>query len=693
MAKQSFFAELKKRKVVQVAAIYGAVAWGLTEVVVTIVEQLFLPQWVATLSVIGFVVGFPVAMFLAWTFDLTTEGIRRTEVTSRRGTASIALSFALLVAGTAGLFWLIKPAMQQSGLDAEVSILPNSVAVMPFDNASRNPNDAYLSSGLSDELRDQLGRVPELRTAARSSSLAVRELGGDAMSSSAKLGVAHLVEGSLRRNGNVLRVSVELIDGASGLTVWTESFDRGPAEFLSLQQEIMENVVRELLPGSAPTLPAPATRSATANEALLLGRYYEQQVRATQEVDVPLLLKAIDHYRDAVELDSKSALAHSRLAGALIYLGDLDAAEAPIFRALQLDPNLSEVQHTLGQFYWARGLPEARTAFSRAVELDPDNADALESHAFARWMQGNDVGVADLYRRALEIDRHSLSRYGSLGEILGLEGRVDEVLGLVGRIQQRFDGADAYRMISRMVQLIGRVDAAIAWGIRARDIEPENEDHIEWLAELYVEIGDFETAKTLDPTPTVGVLYNMRLYEELIDEAEILMIEEPDDVVVRYLLAFAYNMTGQYELAVHVLGSTGLPDTILNDQARSGWDWYAYFILVNATFGFGDLDVARGLAQWFLDDPTHHDNPESSVESFKACCLAVLGRDAEALDKFEEMLGSPRLPYVPMLKDSLCFQKYSDEPRYQAVLEHFEERRLELRRRLPATLARFGVTL
>ena len=176
MAEQSFFAELRKRKVVQVAAIYGAVAWGLTEVVVTIVQQLFLPQWVSTLAVIGFVVGFPVAMFLAWTFDLTPEGIRRTEVTSRRGTASIALSIALLVAGTAGLFWLIKPAMQQGGVDAEVSILPNSVAVMPFDNASRNPNDTYLSAGLSDELRDQLGRVSGLRIAARSSSMAVRRM-------------------------------------------------------------------------------------------------------------------------------------------------------------------------------------------------------------------------------------------------------------------------------------------------------------------------------------------------------------------------------------------------------------------------------------------------------------------------------------------------------------------------------------
>lgn len=693
MPEHSIFAELRKRKVMQVAAIYGAVAWGVTEVVVTIVEQLFLPQWVSTLAVIGFVVGFPIAMFLAWTFDLTPGGIRRTNVTSRRGTASIALSIALLTAGTAGLFFLIKPAMDERGLDAANSILPNSVAVLPFDNESRDPDDMYLSTGLSDALRDQLGRAPGLRIAARSSSMAMGELGGDAVSSSEKLGVAHLIEGSLRRQGNVLRVSVQLVDGASGLAIWAETYDRGPAEFLSLQQDIVENIVRQLLPDSTEALPAPATRNATANEALLLGRYHEQQVRASEEVDIPALLTAIEHYRDAVDLDPESALAHSRLAGSLVYLGDLEAAEPVIFRALSLDPSLSEVQHTLGEFYWARGLPEARPAFERAVTLDPDNADALEAYAFSRWMLGIDTGVADLYRRALEIDRHSLSRYGGLGELLGLEGKVDEVLQLISRIEQRFDGPDAYRLISRLLQLIGKVDEAIGWGIRARDLEPGNNDHNDWLAELYAEIGDFETARALAPTPSIGLLFQMRRYDQLIDEAEILMIDEPEDVVVRYLLASAYNTAEEYALAVRVLSSTGLPDSILNRQARSGWDFYAYFILVNATFGIGDLEVAQGLANWWVENPDHHDNPESSVESFHACSLAVLGRDAEALDKFEKMLRSPRLPYVPMLEDSLCFRKYENNPRYLAVIEHFEARRTELRERLPATLSRFNVKL
>ena len=156
MAKRSFFTELRKRKVVQAAAIYGAVAWGVTEVLVTVVEQLFLPQWVSTLAVIGFVVGFPVAMFLSWTFDITADGIERTTVTSRRGKASIVASLLLLVAGTAGLFFLIRPSLEfNEATNLEAEILPNSIAVLPFENAGLDPRDAYLGEGLSDEVRER----------------------------------------------------------------------------------------------------------------------------------------------------------------------------------------------------------------------------------------------------------------------------------------------------------------------------------------------------------------------------------------------------------------------------------------------------------------------------------------------------------------------------------------------------------
>ena len=693
MPGDSFFGELRKRKVVQAAAIYGAVAWGVTEVVVTVVDQLFLPQWVATLTVILFVVGFPVAMFLAWTFDVTAEGIRRTEVSSRRGRASIALSLGLLLSCTAGLFFLIKPELDsKSAAGSLPQAPPNSIAVLPFDAAGLEPGDAFLGEGLSDELRDQLGRVTGLRIAARSSSLAARDHALDARTSAERLGVARLLEGSLRRQGNRLRVSVELIDGPSGLALWTESFERGPNELLSLQQEIVDQVARRLLPGVELEPARPATRDANANELMMIARQYEQRVRAREEVDTVTLLKAVDLYRRATELDPESALAQSRLAAALIYLGDLDAAEAPIFRALSLDPDLSEVQHTKGLYYFARGDPAALPAFERAVELNPNNADALESYAYALWINRDEEPVASLFQRALELDRLTLSRYAALGELLGKQGKPDEVRGLIERVDGLFDGPDSRRVVSRLYELTGDVDLAIAEGIRARDLEPGNPDHAQWLAELYTEIDDIETALRLAPQPSVGLLHLMRRYEDVIDAGEELMIDEPEDVQLRYLLAFAYNATGRYESAVWVLSSTGQPAVVM-EMPRQGADWMGFYTLVNAVDGAGDPDLAKSLAGWYVDAPRHHTNPDWFVEVNMACMLGVLGRDAEAMQKIVQSRRSPRLPVRAELEDSSCFRRFQDAPEYRETLALFERRRAELRKRLPQTLARYGVEL
>jgi len=695
----SFLTELRRRKVPQAAAIYGAVAWGVTEVVVTIVEQLFLPQWVATLAVIGFVVGFPVAMFLAWTFDITAGGIQRDTVSSRRGKASILASMLLLIAGTVGLFLLIRPSLEsRQALDQPVPIAPNSVAVLPFESNSQDPQDNWLIEGLSDELRDQLGRMPGIRIAARSSSIAAREKHLDAQTISTRLGVASLVEGSMRRQGNKLRISVQLIEGSTGLALWSETFERGPNELLNVQQAIAEQVVGFVLPDAETELAGPATRNVNANELMLLARHYEQVVRDRQEVDVDTLLEAIRLYREATEADPDSALAHSRLAGALIYLGDLEAAEAPIFRALSLGPNLSEVQNTLGEFYWARGLPEAGTAFERAIQLNPNNADALHNYVNSQWLTYEIYNRIDqleqFLRRALDLDRLSLSRHAALGEFLAQEGKVEQVPAVIGDIQALFDNAESYRVIGWLKELTGAVDQAIAWTLRARDLEPDNPDHVRKLAALYAEIGDFETALDLEPEPGLWLLYQLRRYEDLIDSAEFLMIDEPSDINIRYLLAFAYNATGQFESALHVLSTTGLPDSVLNDTPRSVSELEAFMTLMNALAGIGTeetLELARTMAEFWVAGPWHGDIGWVAV--YESCGLAILGRHEEALPFLSKVKESLRLAHEPVIRDSWCLKQYAEEPVYLDILRDQLERRARLRKKLPETLAEFGVSL
>lgn len=692
MPESGFIAELRKRKVFQVAAIYVAVAWGVTEIVVTVVEQLFLPAWVSTLAVIGFIVGFPVAMFLAWAFDIGSEGIQRTTVRSRRGKASIAASLFLLIATTAGLFFLIKtPVQDRPVLTPTTVVPPNSIAVLPFENASHDPDDAYLSEGLSDELRDQLGRIPGLRIAARSSSIVVPGLETDVMAMAAKLGVAAIVEGSLRRRGNTLRISVQLIDGSTGLALWTKSFDRGSKELLSVQLEIAEQIAQHVLPDAQDVFAAPATRIASANELMLLARYHEQKVRAAQIYDVDSLLKAISLYRKVTVADPDSALAYSRLAGALLFLGDMEAAEAPIFRAISLNPNLSEVQDTLGLYYWTRSLPGAGVAFKRAVQLNPNNADALENLAYWNWFSHAGKDPAELYRRAMELDPLSLSRYGALGEYLGKSGRADEVLEVVRRVEELFDDLNAYNLIGWLQELAGNIDLSIVWAIRARNLDPGDTLLSARLAILYAEIGDFDTALLLEPEPGVGLLFKMRRYQDLVDTAELLMIEEPEDKMLRYLLGFAYNATGQFESAVWVLGSTGLPDSFING-ARLGDDLEGYMTLLNSVYGAGELQVADEMANFWISRGAPK-VPDWWANTYVACALAILGRDTEALHSLQRSMQSARLISVPILEDSICFRRYADEPVYRAVQQRFDERRVELRERLPFTLAEYGVTL
>lgn len=693
MDNQSLFAELRKRKVVRAAAIYIAVAWGMTEIVVTVVEQLFLPQWVSTLAVIFFVVGFPVAMFLSWTFDFTAAGVQRATVSSRRGTSSIALSMALLIAGTAGLFFLIRPTMvDNDGAQIAIDITPQSVAVLPFDYYGPNPDDSYLGSGLSDELRDQLGRVSGLLIAARSSSIAAVQESTDAKTRAHQLGVATVLEGSIRRQGNVLRVSVQLIDGSSGLALWNDTYQRGPRELLNVQQEIAEAVVRAVVPNSDQVVVKPSTQDATANELMILARHYEQQVHEREDVDPQLLQRAVELYRNATEADPESALAFSRLASAQMYLGDIDAAGASASRALDLDPRLAEANNAYGSFLFATGNERMGDYLERGARLNPNLPDALAHYAFWYWFNVGTDGVAELYERALKRDPLNVTRYAALGRFLALNDRPDDARDIVEQMIALFDDAAAYRAIAEVLSLTGDVDHAIAWTIKARNAEPDNPLHVQKLAEFYTDIGAFETAQALEPELGIGLLFKMRRYEEMIDQAEFLMIDFPEDMQLRVYLAAAYNAVGNHEAAIRMISTSGLLDSY-NNARRSTEEFDGYGVLVDAAYASGEIERARELVEWHLDRYYNAETTDWWVALGVACSHVILGNDEQVLGHLTRAQKGKHLAWEPMLKDSQCFKEYADNPQFQAVVRHFDELRANLRERLPETLAQHGVSL
>ncbi len=690
MPEQSFFKELQKRKVVQAAVIYVAVAWGVTEIVVTIVEQLFLPQWVSTLAVIGFVVGFPVAMFLSWTFDITADGLKRTEISSRRGKASIAFSMVLLVAGTAGLFFLIKPGLDGRGPGSlPADIAPNSVAVLPFDYSGPNPDDSYLGPGLSDELRDQLGRVAGLGVAARSSSIVASQEGVGARSMAQLLGVATLIEGSMRRQGNMLTVSVALIDGRTGLAIWTDTFKRGPRELLFLQQEIAEEVVRQVLPDSDDVVVEAATQDATANELMIVARHYMQQVQEREDIDQETAQRAVELYRDVTEADPESALAFSRLAVAQMFFGDIDGASASANRALDLDPKLAEAHHAYGNVLFATASERTGEQLERAVRLNPNLPEALADYAHWHWFNKGPEGVAELYERALKLDRLNVARYAALGSFLAIHDRPDEAREIVDQMIALFDGAEAYRAIAEVMNILGDVDHSIAWTIKARNAEPDNPSHVERLAEYYIDIGDYEKAQELEPDLGIGLLYKMRRYDETIEKGIEAYWDRPEDARLQILLAEAFNATGRYNDALRMVEGSGVMNTFMTIR-RSTLDYEAQGAMVNAAYGSGEVEQARELVRLtesvrYPSDITHA-GPALGI----ACLSAIEGDDDEVYRLFALARQGKDLAWQPGW-DRPCFDRFADDPEYLKTVKHYEDLRAKIRERLPDTLAAHGV--
>jgi tetratricopeptide (TPR) repeat protein len=375
-----------------------------------------------------------------------------------------------------------------------------------------------------------------------------------------------------------------------------------------------------------------------------------------------------------------------------MFYGDIDGAEAPAFKALSLNPNLAEVQHTLGKFLFARGRPNMGEPLARAVELNPNLPDVLATYAHWHWWNREQEGVAELYRRALELDPLNVGRYGALGHFLAVSDDYDGARKVIEQLETLFDSAASYRAIAKVYDLIGDVDHAIAWAIRARDAEPHNPEHVNQLAAYFVDIGEFAIAKELMPELGVGLLFKMRRYDELIDVAGDLMLDYPDDMRLRVLVAAAYNFTGNHDQAVRLIKSTGILDTISNG-VRGSDDFLAFMILEDATYGSGRIDEARDLVAWSLELFVHGDDAYWWVSLLNACENAILGEDAEVYRRLQKALEGTQLVWDPLLKDTACLKRLHDDPAYLAVVKHFEDRRAILRARLPITLAQYGVSL
>jgi TolB-like protein/tetratricopeptide (TPR) repeat protein len=406
---------LRERGVLRVAASYAVIAWLLLQVGSIVFDPLGVPKWVMTALILAAATGFPVALAVAWSFELGEHGIEFDTAAEGRARPHVvgwrryadAIVIGLLVVTVAVLL------VRQYGLGRPKPPANPAIAVLPFDNLSRDPEQEYFSDGLAEEMLDRLGRVPGLKVIASSSSFGFKHRDVEVTEVARRLGVTSVLVGSVRRSGKRLKLNARLIDGASGRQVWSGSFDREVNDIFAVQAELAGAIVNALVPaarGEVMDSPAAPTTNLNAYDLYLLART-QLGLRT-----VDSMRKSVELMERAVELDPKFARAHAHLAASLLFARSyevdpkrdqefLERAQASIYRALALDPKLSEAYDAQGNLLRDTAQPGAEDAYKRALALNPNNAAAW--HDYAVFLGNNSDRRAESKRataRSLELD-------------------------------------------------------------------------------------------------------------------------------------------------------------------------------------------------------------------------------------------------------------------------------------------------
>ena len=423
----SLIAELKRRKVFKVGAAYLVVGWLLIQIAATVAPQLNLPEWAPRLITFVIVLGFPIAILLAWVVDLSPEGIRieGAPLGNKRIIAIVVVMAVLAV----GWYWKGRPSQQIAG------VAERSIAVLPFVNMSADPDQEYFSDGIAEELLNRLAQFPDLKVAARTSAFQFKGKNLDIGEIGRRLNVAHVLEGSVRKGGTTLRITAQLIDSRSGYHLWSETYDRDASDVLKVQDEIasaIANALEARLGGKAVIASPAHSADPAAYDDYLQGRAFVAR-RYLENLD-----KAISAFDRAIARDPKYSAAHSGRAFAYLLRPMWDSpdtatalagARGSADKAILLDPDNAEAYMVRGMAAWfSRDATSASADLDRALALSPGSADVLNLDGDFRLSIG-DLGRAEREKRqAMALDPLAFVHPMNLSDILGEQGRYEEAV-------------------------------------------------------------------------------------------------------------------------------------------------------------------------------------------------------------------------------------------------------------------------
>ena len=590
MASRNFFSELKRRNVYKVAVAYAVVGWLVIQISSTVLPTFHAPEWVVQTLVVLVALGFPIALVMAWAFEATPEGIKRTEIAdampATSGHKRHAWVYVVVIGGalSAALFSLGRYTVGNRTLASPHELSNKSIAVLPFENLSSDKDNAYFAQGIQDEILTRLAKIGALKVISRTSTSHFASSPQNLPEIARQLGVANLLEGSVQKAHDAVHVNVQLIRAATDDHLWAESYDRKLDDIFVVEKEVAQSIAASLNAKLTGAEEQAITQKPTTNPAA-----YEAYLRGnTQfwEINEQSLLAAEKSYREAVGLDPQFAIAWAaltRLDAVLYLINDTTtarraAAEQALNEAEHLQPQAAETKVARGYFAYLvqHDLKGTLDLMEQAHRTWPNNAEVLQLLAFAadrlgqwnksddamdqamvlnprdlatrRWAINNRLDARDFItaRRmtdeALEVWPDDPNLLGYKAQTFQASGQLDEAQALVSRIKPRLRDYDAISTLWYQAKL--RRDPAPAIKILEPLAHP-TDSGFDWM---------FNAADVADLQALSGDnASSQSIFRQVRDRATALAREQPDNV--RYLgpLAEALSHLGEREAALHVI--------------------------------------------------------------------------------------------------------------------------------------------
>ena len=488
----NFFAELKRRNVYKVAVAYIVAGWALSQGIAQVFPVFDIPNWVIRLIVLLIILGLPIALALAWMFEITPQGIKRTETADAMPAATPRKKhvwiYVVVIGGlfSIGLFYLgrYSAGNKESGRPGGPSLSEKSIAVLPFDNLSRDPDNAYFAEGVQDEILTRLAKVADLKVISRTSTQRFKSAPENLPQIAKQLGVAHILEGSVQKASDQVRVNVQLINALNDAHLWADTYDRKLTDIFAVESEIAKTITDTLqakLTGSEQhALAARPTENSEAHQLYLKGRFFWNKRTGND------LKKSIDYFQQAIAADPNYALAYAGVADGYVWLPAYTAgtpqdcypkAMAAAKKALELDDTLAEAHTTLAIAIWLYTFDSSQAIreFQRAIELNPNYAIAHQQYgnitlsALGRF----DDAIAE-GKRAVELDPLSLVINTDLGSNYCYARRYDEAIAQLRKTLEMDAGFYiAHIVLGQALDAKGARDAAIVEYQKARALNDD----------------------------------------------------------------------------------------------------------------------------------------------------------------------------------------------------------------------------